>query len=51
MQAYSSLGKSGNLSLLQDTVVKKVASELNISTARVLLKWVLQQGLGKIFIN
>ena len=51
MQAYSSLGTSDNASLLQDPVVKKVASELNVSTARVLLKWALQRGLGKIFVN
>ena len=47
VQAYSSLGTSDNTSLLQDPTVKKIANELNVSSARILLKWALQRGLGK----
>ncbi|XP_008205329.1 glyoxal reductase isoform X2 [Nasonia vitripennis] len=48
VQAYSSLGTSDTTNLLEDPVVKKIASELNVSPARVLLKWALQRGLGII---
>ncbi|XP_031842242.1 glyoxal reductase [Nomia melanderi] len=48
VQAYSSLGTSSNSNLLKDPVVIKIASQLNVSPARLLLKWALQQGIGII---
>lgn len=51
VQAYSSLGTTGETGLLEDPTVKKIASELNVSPARVLLKWALQRGLGMYQIN
>lgn len=50
VQAYSSLGTSINKNLLKDSVVNDIASELNVSPARLLLKWALQQGIGKCAI-
>lgn len=49
VQAYSSLGSSGKTALLKDPVVNKIAKELNVSPARVLLKWAVQQGIGIYF--
>lgn len=46
VQAYSSLGTSSSTDLLKNSVVQSVAAELNVSPARVLLKWALQQGIG-----
>ncbi|XP_003694308.1 glyoxal reductase-like isoform X2 [Apis florea] len=48
IQAYSSLGTSGNINLLRNPIVLKIASQLNVSSARLLLKWALQQGIGVI---
>ncbi|XP_014212277.1 uncharacterized protein LOC106642130 isoform X2 [Copidosoma floridanum] len=48
VQAYSSLGTSNVTTLLEDPVVKEISSELNVSPARVLLRWAVQQGLGII---
>ncbi|KAG7212869.1 hypothetical protein KM043_002222 [Ampulex compressa] len=48
IQAYSSLGTSSNTNLLNDPVVTTLSSELNVSPARLLLKWSLQQGIGII---
>ncbi|XP_074102596.1 uncharacterized protein LOC141529795 [Cotesia typhae] len=48
VQAYSSLGTSNETTLLKDPIVCRVAEELNVSPARVLLKWALQQGIGII---
>ncbi|KAL2718640.1 hypothetical protein V1478_012516 [Vespula squamosa] len=48
IQAYSSLGTSINTNLLKDPVVNNIASEINVSPARLLLKWALQQGIGII---
>lgn len=47
VQAYSSLGTSSSTNLLKDPIVVKVASQLNVSPARLLLNWALQQGIGK----
>lgn len=48
VQAYSSLGTSGNTGLLNDPTVTKIASQLHVSPAQLLLKWALQQGIGII---
>lgn len=48
VQAYSSLGTSGNVKLLEDPIVARISSKLNVSPARLLLKWALQQGIGII---
>ena len=48
VQAYSSLGTSSNTSLLTDPIITRIASELNVSPAQLLLKWALQQGIGVI---
>ncbi|XP_043270968.1 NADPH-dependent aldo-keto reductase, chloroplastic-like isoform X2 [Venturia canescens] len=48
VQAYSSLGTSNYKSLLKDPIVCRVANELAVSPARVLLKWALQQNIGII---
>lgn len=50
MQAYSSLGTSSNTSLLTDPTVTRIASQLDVTPAQVLLKWALEQGIGKQFI-
>lgn len=48
VQAYSSLGTSSNTSLLKDPTVTKIASQLHVSPAQLLLKWALQQEIGII---
>ncbi|XP_029047624.1 glyoxal reductase-like [Osmia bicornis bicornis] len=48
VQAYSSLGTSSNTSLLTDPTVTKIASQLDVSPAQLLLKWALEQGIGII---
>ncbi|XP_043473059.1 aldo-keto reductase family 4 member C8-like [Leptopilina heterotoma] len=48
LQAYSSLGGSDNGALLNDSTVRKISSNLNVSPARLLLKWALQRGIGII---
>ncbi|XP_053971915.1 aldo-keto reductase family 1 member B1-like [Hylaeus volcanicus] len=48
VQAYSSLGTSSNTNLLKDPTVTLIASRLNVSPARLLLKWALQQNIGII---
>ncbi|XP_066599688.1 uncharacterized protein [Prorops nasuta] len=45
IQAYSSLGTSSSNSLLKDPTIIEISSELNVSPARILLKWGLQQGI------
>lgn len=47
VQAYSSLGTSSSMNLLRDPIVENIASQLNVSPARLLLQWALQQGIGK----
>lgn len=49
VQAYSSLGTSTNTSLLKDPTVSRIAGQLKVSPARLLLKWALQQGIGAYF--
>ena len=47
-QAYSSLGTTVKESpLLQDPVVASVATKYSVSPAQVLLRWTIQQGIGK----
>ncbi|XP_057661362.1 glyoxal reductase-like [Diorhabda carinulata] len=48
LQAYSSLGGSGNADLFNDTTVKAVAEKLNKPPAKILLRWALQQNLAII---
>ncbi|KAK2578468.1 hypothetical protein KPH14_011637 [Odynerus spinipes] len=48
VQAYSSLGTSTSTNLLKDPVVTDIASKLNVSPARLLLKWAVQQSIGII---
>lgn len=48
VQAYSSLGTSTETLLLNDPTVCKIAQEINVSPARVLLKWALQQEISII---
>lgn len=48
VQAYSSLGTSKRINLLSDSTIVKIASRLNVSPARLLLKWALQQKIGII---
>lgn len=45
VQAYCSLGGTGQKSLLQDQTVVKVAKKLKHSPAQVLLRWALQEDL------
>ena len=47
LQAYSSLGSSDNGALLNDPIVRQISSKLNVSPARLLLKWALDRGIGK----
>lgn len=48
-QAYSSLGTSiENNKLLCDPVVKEIAESMQRTTAQVLLRWAIQQGIGVI---
>nr|CAH7743725.1 unnamed protein product [Callosobruchus chinensis] len=48
LQAYSSLGGTGNNDLLTDTRVKKIADKLGKSPAQILLRWALQQNIAII---
>ncbi|XP_043580490.1 aldose reductase-like isoform X1 [Bombus pyrosoma] len=48
VQAYSSLGTSSSTNLLRDPIVVKIATQLNVSPAQLLLNWALQQGIGII---
>ncbi|XP_014234856.1 uncharacterized protein LOC106657708 [Trichogramma pretiosum] len=51
LQAYSSLGTSDpndHTKLLGSSVVQKIATKLNVSPARLLLRWALQRGLAII---
>ncbi|XP_012264456.2 aldose reductase A-like [Athalia rosae] len=48
LQAYSSLGTSKTAELLQDPTVTSIAKEYNVSPARLLLRWALQQDIGII---
>ncbi|KAF7990380.1 hypothetical protein HCN44_000185 [Aphidius gifuensis] len=48
VQAYSSLGTSTNVSLIKEPRVCQIAKELDVSPARVLLKWALQQDISVI---
>lgn len=46
LQAYSSLGTSGSVSLRQDSTVKEIAVKLRKSPVQVLLRWSYQQNIG-----
>ncbi|XP_030759890.1 uncharacterized protein LOC115885202 [Sitophilus oryzae] len=48
LQAYSSLGGSGNTDLIKDPKVVEIAKKLGKSPAQVLLRWALQQNLAII---
>ncbi|KAK9886761.1 hypothetical protein WA026_018413 [Henosepilachna vigintioctopunctata] len=48
LQAYSSLGGTGNSELLKDPVVVQIATELGTTSAQVLLRWAVQQNIGII---
>ncbi|XP_076264434.1 glyoxal reductase-like [Rhynchophorus ferrugineus] len=48
LQAYSSLGGSGNPDLIKDNKVVEIATKLGKTPAQVLLRWALQQNLGII---
>ncbi|XP_012270516.1 aldo-keto reductase family 4 member C8 [Orussus abietinus] len=48
VQAYSSLGTTGGIGLLNDPIVNIIASEIGVTSAQLLLKWALQQGIGVI---
>jgi diketogulonate reductase-like aldo/keto reductase len=48
LQAYSSLGGHSSEQLLQDPVVQEVARQAGHSVVQVLLKWALQQNVGKL---
>lgn len=50
VQAYSSLGTSDITDLINDPIVRKIASELKVSSARVLLKWAVQRNIGISFM-
>ncbi|XP_044748226.1 glyoxal reductase-like [Coccinella septempunctata] len=45
LQAYSSLGGTGNSNLLKDPVVSQISTLLGKSPAQVLLRWALQQNI------
>ena len=46
LQAYSSLGGTGNKNLLKDPIVINIALKLGKSPAQILLCWALQQNIG-----
>lgn len=48
LQAYSSLGGTGNPDLLSDHRVESIAKKLGKTPAQVLLKWALQQNIAII---
>ncbi|CAG9816340.1 unnamed protein product [Phaedon cochleariae] len=48
LQAYSSLGGTGNKNLLENAEIKKIADKLGKSPAQVLLRWSLQQNIAII---
>ncbi|KAL3284443.1 hypothetical protein HHI36_018602 [Cryptolaemus montrouzieri] len=48
LQAYSSLGGTGNNELLKDPTVNEIAATLGTSPAQVLLRWAVQQNIGII---
>uniref|UniRef100_A0A069DSG9 Putative aldo-keto reductase n=1 Tax=Panstrongylus megistus TaxID=65343 RepID=A0A069DSG9_9HEMI len=48
LQAYSSLGGNGIKDVLADATVKKIADELSVQPAQILLRWSLQTGFGVI---
>ncbi|XP_023023609.2 glyoxal reductase [Leptinotarsa decemlineata] len=48
LQAYSSLGGTGDKDLLNDEEIKKIASKLGKSPAQVLLRWAFQENIAVI---
>ncbi|KAG4073651.1 hypothetical protein HA402_000875 [Bradysia odoriphaga] len=46
LQAYSSLGTSDNLRLLNDSTVFGIAEKIGRTSAQVLLRWAYQQDIG-----
>jgi diketogulonate reductase-like aldo/keto reductase len=48
MQAYSSLGTSGDLSLRNDATVKSISKNYSKSASQVLLRWALKRNVGII---
>ena len=48
VQAHTPLGGTGNKALLDDPDVKNAAKELNVSPARILLRWLVQQDIAAI---
>ncbi|KAL1518259.1 hypothetical protein ABEB36_001907 [Hypothenemus hampei] len=48
LQAYSSLGGTGNLDLIKDPIVLEIAKKLGKTPAQVLLRWPLQQNIAII---
>ncbi|KAF2898552.1 hypothetical protein ILUMI_07623 [Ignelater luminosus] len=48
LQAYSSLGGTGNKSLLDDPLVESIAQKLNKTPAQILLRWAVQQNIAII---
>lgn len=48
VQAYSSFGGTNNKSLLNDPVILEVANDCKRQPAQVLLRWALQQNIGKL---
>ncbi|XP_074034991.1 aldo-keto reductase Mvan_2161 [Leptinotarsa decemlineata] len=48
LQAYSSLGGTGNTDLMGNPKVKKIAEKLGKTPAQILLRWALQQNVAII---
>ncbi|XP_050302462.1 glyoxal reductase-like [Anthonomus grandis grandis] len=48
LQAYSSLGGTGNPDLIKDPTVEQIAEKLNKTPAQILLRWALQQNIAII---
>ncbi|XP_045461944.1 glyoxal reductase-like isoform X2 [Harmonia axyridis] len=48
LQAYSSLGGTGNSNLIRDPTVVQIAAQLQKTPAQVLLRWAVQQNIGII---
>ncbi|KAK9509229.1 hypothetical protein O3M35_006587 [Rhynocoris fuscipes] len=48
LQAYSSLGGNNTKAVLADPQIKKIADDLDVLPAQVLLRWGLQSGYGII---
>lgn len=48
LQAYMSLGGTGNTDLMSDSAIKNTAKKLDKTCAQILLKWAVQQGVAVI---